>query len=327
MRNLTYKDALNEALFQAMRIDQDVFVLGEDVGVYGGGFGATAGLLDEFGEERVIDTPISENGFCGMAIGSAIMGLKPVCELMFADFLSLGFDPIVNTGAKLKFTYGDSYKDKKITAVFRGASGAGTSASAQHSQSVESWFMGVSGINIISPSNAYDAKGLLLSAINSDGITIFLEPKALYNSSCHVPEESYYLPIGKADLKRQGSDLSIITYGRMTSLALELSLELEGLGISAEVLDLCSLKPLDEEAILKTAQKTGRVLLLSDAPKTGSVLSEVSAIISEKAFSFLKAPIKRLAGKDTPVPYSKPLENAYIPSKDEILRQCLELVK
>lgn len=310
-----------------MEQDKSVFVLGEDVGIYGGGFGVTKGLEAAFGKERVINTPISENGFCGLSIGAALMGKKPVCELMFADFLSLGFDTIVNTGAKLKFTYGDSYKKTPLTAIFRGAVGAGTSASAQHSQSVESWFMSVSGINIICPSDAYSAKGLLLSALKSDLITIFLEPKTLYNEKCNVPEEMYTLPIGKAITKKQGTDVGIISYGRMVKTALTASSELEKESISCEVLDLASLKPLDEDAILNLTKKLGKILILSDAPKTGSVASEVSAICSEKGFSHLKKAPVRLCAKDTPVPYSKKLENAYVPSEEDVINSVRELAK
>lgn len=324
MRKLTYKQALNEALFQAMEKDSSVFVMGEDVGIYGGGFGVLDGLSAHFGEERVINTPISENGFCGMAIGCATMGMKPVVELMFADFLALAFDTIVNTGAKLKYTY-DQNASKNV--IFRGAVGCGTGASAQHSQSVESWFMGVPGIKIVCPSNPYDAKGLLLSSLNDNNIIIFLEPKTLYNKIGYVPEEMYTVEIGKANLLRQGNDISIITYGRMVDFALESYDILKNENITCDVLDLTSLKPLDNKSILETAKKTGRVIVLSDAPKTGSASAEISSIISESdVFYNLKAPIKRLCSKDTPVPCSIELERNYIPSVDDILKCVKELI-
>ncbi|MEG1448266.1 MAG: alpha-ketoacid dehydrogenase subunit beta [Oscillospiraceae bacterium] len=324
MRELTYKQSLNEALFQAMEQDSSVFVMGEDVGIYGGGFGVLSGLFSRFGEKRVINTPISENGFCGMAIGCATMGMKPVVELMFADFLSLAFDAIVNTGAKLKYTYN---KDVKKCVIFRGAVGCGTGASAQHSQSVESWFMGVPGVKIISPSTPYDAKGLLLSSLNDNNIIIFLEPKTLYNKKGHVPEEMYTLPIGKASLVHQGKDISIITYGRMTDVALAACDTLKNENIFCDVLDLRTIKPLDVDAILETAKKTGRVIVLSDAPKIGSVTGEISSIISESdVFFSLKAPIQRLCAKDTPVPCSIELENSYILSVDEICSAARNLI-
>lgn len=309
---------------EEMRRDGDVFLLGEDVGVYGGSFGVSAGMIDEFGPERVMDTPISEAAIAGAAVGAAAAGMRPVFEIMFSDFVTITMDQIVNQAAKLKFMTGGQ---ASVPLVLRTAGGSGTGAAAQHSQSLESWFCHVPGLKVVAPSTPYDAKGLLKAAIRDDNPVIFFEHKLLYKQEGEVPEEDYVLPIGKADVKRQGSDVTIITYSRMAPVCLEAAGKLNKQGVSAEVVDLRTLKPLDTETIINSVKKTGRALIVHEACKTGGLGGEVAAVIADEAFSYLKAPVKRLGGLDIPVPFSKELEKNAVPTVEAVRKAAMEIVK
>ena len=320
MRELLFWQALNEALREETRREDSVIVLGEDVAFFGGQFRVTEGLLAEFGPERVIDTPISENGFTGMAVGMALMGLRPVVEFMTFNFSLYAFDQIVNNIAKLRFMSGGSLK---LPIVLRGPNGVGIQLASQHSQCIEPLLLNVPGIKVVCPSSPYDAKGLLKSAILDDNPVIFLEPISLTFKKGFVPKEEYYLPLNKAHLKREGKDVSIITYGRYVDLSLEVAKEFEREGVLVEVLDLVSLKPLDKESILKSAKKTKRVLVVQEPPLEYGPASEVLALIAEELEG---VKVKRLGGKNLPIPYNKNLERACIPSKEEIINALLDLL-
>lgn len=324
MRKITYAKAINEAMSEEMRRDPDVFLFGEDVGAYGGSFGVSEGMIAEFGSERVMDTPISEAGIAGTAVGAAAMGMRPILEIMFSDFVTITMDQIVNQAAKLHFMSGGQIK---VPMVLRTASGSGTGAAAQHSQSLESWFCHIPGLKVIAPSTPYDAKGLLKAAIRDDNPVIFFEHKLLYKRIGEVPEEDYMIPIGKADIKKSGKDISIITYSRMTEVSLDAARELAREGIDAEVIDLRSLKPLDTQAIIESVKKTGRALIVHEACKTGGLGGEIAALIAENAFSYLKAPVKRLCGLDIPVPYSEELERISVPTAEAVISAAKELFK
>jgi len=324
MREITYSEAIREALCEEMRKDADVFLIGEDIGVYGGAFGVTKGMVQEFGGGRVMDAPISEAAIMGAAVGAALTGMRPVAEMMFSDFVTIAMDQLVNQGAKLRYMFGGK---AKVPLVLRLPSGSGTGAAAQHSQSLEAWLCHVPGLKVVAPSTPYDAKGLIKAAIRDDNPVVVVESKLLYKTKGEVPEEEYELAIGTADIKREGSDASVITYGRMLSRALEASNVLAGNGISVEVLDLRTLYPLDKTAIIKTAMKTGRVLISHEAAKTGGIGGEVSAVIADsEAFFHLDAPIKRLCGLDTPIPYSPMLEKAVVPDVEAMINAIKLLV-
>ncbi len=315
MRRITYAQAVNEAMREEMLRDKDVFLMGEDVGVYGGAFGVSAGLIEEFGAERVMDTPISEAAIAGTAVGAAVAGLRPIFEIMFSDFVTITMNQIVNQAAKMRYMFGGQ---ARVPLVLRAAGGSGTGAAAQHSQSLEGWFCHIPGLKVIAPSTPYDAKGLLKAAIRDDNPVIFLEHKLLYKEEGEVPEADYVIPIGKADIKREGSDVTVITYSGMTPRCLSAAEKLATKGISAEVLDLRTLKPLDTDAIICSVKKTGRALIVHEACKTGGLGGEIAAIIAEGAFLYLKAPVKRLAGLDIPIPFSKELEKSAVPTAEKI---------
>lgn len=323
MKNITYAKAINEAMSEEMRRNPDVFLLGEDVGVYGGAFGVSEGMIDEFGPERIMDTPISEAAIAGAAVGAALAGMRPIFEIMFSDFVTITMDQIVNQAAKLKYMTGGQ---ASVPLVLRAAGGSGTGAAAQHSQSLESWFCHIPGLKVVSPSTPYDAKGLLKAAIRDDNPVIFLEHKLLYKTEGEVPEEDYDIPLGKADIKRQGSDVSVITYGRMVHMCLNAAEKLSKKGISAEVVDLRTLKPLDTETFLGSVKKTGRALVVHEACKTGGLGGEIAAIIAEDAFTHLKAPVKRLCGLDIPMPFSKELERNAVPTAEAIENAIREIM-
>jgi len=323
MRKLTMRAAINEALRQEMRRDPNVYVIGEDVGVFGGCFGVTAGLIDEFGPKRVIDTPITESAIIGNALGAAATGLRPVAEIMFMDFVGVTMDQIYNQAAKMRYMFGGK---AKIPMVIRTACGAGGSAAAQHSQSLEAWFMHVPGLKVVAPSTAYDAKGLLISSIRDDNPIIFVEHKFIYDLEGEVPEDTYTVPLGKADVKRQGSDVTIIATMAMVHRALEAAEELSKEGISVEVIDPRTLQPLDGETIIESVKKTHKVVIVHEAVKFAGPGAEIAAMIAEEAFDYLDAPIKRVAAPFTPVPFSPVLEQAYIPSKEKIIAAVKEAV-
>jgi 2-oxoisovalerate dehydrogenase E1 component beta subunit len=314
----TYLEAIRQGIWEELERDPNVFLLGEDIGVYGGAFKVTQGMLERFGERRVVDTPISESAIVGAAIGAGLMGLRPVAEIQFSDFISCGFDQIVNFAAKCHYRWGAS-----APIVVRAPSGGGIHGGPFHSQNPEAWFTKVPGLKVIAPATAYDAKGLIKSAIRDNNPVIFLEHKALYRRiKEELPEGEYTVPIGKAKIFREGRDLSIITYGAMVYEARDAAEELEKEGISVEILDLRTLLPLDEEAILATARKTSKVIVLHEDTLTGGIGGEISARISEKAFDRLDAPVVRIAAPDTPVPYSPPLEAAFLPNAAKVIEKA-----
>jgi pyruvate dehydrogenase E1 component beta subunit len=314
---MTFAQALNEAHKIEMQRDPNVYVAGEDVGVYGGIFGVTAGLLDQFGPKRVRDTPITESAIIGTAVGAASCGLRPVIELMFVDFIGVAMDQLFNQAAKMKYMFGGK---AKIPMVLRTSCGAGIGAAAQHSQCLESWFMHVPGLKVVMPSTPADAKGLLISAIRDDNPVVFLEHKMLYALEGEVPAGEYTVPLGKADIKREGKDATIVATARAVHTALSAAEKLGGDGISVEVLDPRTLSPLDEDAILGSVRKTHRLVIVHEAVKFEGPGAEIAAIVAEKAFDRLDAPILRIAAPFSPVPFSPALEKEYIPSEDKIIR-------
>jgi 2-oxoisovalerate dehydrogenase E1 component beta subunit len=293
-----------------MERDERVFLIGEDIGEYGGAFKITLGFLEKFGEDRVIDTPIAESGIVGAAVGAALMGLRPVVEMQFADFIVCAFDQIVNMAAKFHYRTGTS-----LPLVIRGPSGGGVHAGPFHSQNPEAWFVHVPGLKVLTPSTPHDAKGLLKAAIRDPDPVIYFEHKYLYRrTKGKVPDEDFVIPIGKAEVKREGTDVSVITYGAMVHQAFQAADRLSGTRMSVEILDLRTLLPLDREAIVATARKTGKVVIVHEATRTGGVGGEVAATIAESAFDRLDGPILRVTAPDTPVPFTAPLEEAFLPN-------------
>ena len=324
-REISYLDAVREALTQEMRRDVEVFLLGEDIGVYGGAFGATRGMLEEFGPERVRDTPISEAGIAGVATGAAMMGMRPVMEIMFMDFLTISMNQLVNQAAKIRFMFGGK---ASIPMVIRAPAGSGTGAAAQHCQSLEAWFINVPGIKVVAPATPYDVKGLLIAAIRDNNPVLFVEHKLLYRTKEMVPEDLYTIPIGQAEVKREGTDLTVLAYSIMVPRALDAAAELAKEGIELEVVDLRTLKPLDKETIVRSVSKTGRALILHEAPVTGGFGGEVAAVVAEsEAFDYLDAPLRRLAGRDIPIPYNRNLERSAVPQVEDIVAAARELAK
>jgi pyruvate/2-oxoglutarate/acetoin dehydrogenase E1 component len=322
-REISYLEAIREAMVQEMRLDPKVFLIGEDIGVYGGAFGVSKGMLDEFGPARVRETPISEEGIAGVATGAAMMGMRPIMEIMFMDFITLAMDQLLNQAAKMRFMLGGNVS---IPLVCRTPAGSGTGAAAQHSESLEAWFVHAPGIKVVAPSTPYDAKGLLITAIRDNNPVLFMEHKLLYRTKGEVPEETYAIPFGKAEIKRAGEDLTILTYSIMVPRALEAAEKLAAEGIEAEVVDLRTLKPLDTETIIQSVIKTGRVLIVHEAPVTGGFGGELSAIIAEgEAFDFLDAPVRRLAGRNIPIPYNRTLERASVPQVENIFETARSL--
>ena len=325
MREITYLQAVREAMAQEMRRDEAVFIIGEDVGVYGGGFGVSSGLIEEFGEERVKDTPISEAAIAGAAVGAAMMGMRPIVDIMFSDFLTIAMDQLVNQAAKMRYMLGGAVK---VPLVVRGAAGCGTGAAAQHSQCPEAWFCNVPGLKVVVPGTPADAKGLLAAAIRDDNPVIFLEQKTLYRTVGSVPEGEYIVPLGKAKVHREGTDITIITYGRMLPVCFEAAKMAQEQGISVEVIDPRTLVPLDREALIASAKKTGRVLIVHEASQTGGFGGELAATVAgSEAFYSLKAPVMRDCGLDVPVPFSKGLESCAVPQAGGVLERLLALVR
>jgi len=311
-------EAVREAMVQEMRSDKEVFLIGEDIGTYGGAFGVSKGMLEEFGPERIRDTPISEAAIAGAATGAALMGMRPIMEVMFMDFLTLSMNQLVNQAAKMRFMFGGKCS---IPMVIRAPSGSGTGAAAQHSQSTEAWFVNVPGIKVVAPSSPHDAKGMLIAAIRDNNPVLFMEHKLLYRLKGPVPEESYSIPLQSAEVKRQGTDLTIVAYSIMVPRALEAAEKLAAEeGIEVEVVDVRCLKPLDTETIIRSVSKTGRVLIAHEAPITGGFGGELAAVIAgSEAFDYLDAPIRRLAGRNIPIPYNRNLERAAVPQVEDIV--------
>jgi pyruvate/2-oxoglutarate/acetoin dehydrogenase E1 component len=323
MRQISYAQALVEAMREEMLRDQRVFVMGEDVGLYGGAYGATRGLLEEFGEWRVIDTPISEATIGGAAVGAAMAGMRPVAEIMYVDFTPLAMDQIANQGAKNRYMFGGR---TSVPMVLRTEGGAGRAIAAHHSQSLESLWTHFPGIYVVMPATPYDAKGLLKAAIRDDNPVMFIEHKMLYKEKGPVPEEEYLIPLGVADVKREGKDVTLVTYSRMVLRALEAAEQLAQEGIEVEVIDLRSLKPLDIETVVSSIRKTGRFIGVTESYENTSFINEVMAQINEQAFDWLDAPMIRVAAANVPVPRAEVLEDMAIPNVGRILAACRKVV-
>jgi pyruvate/2-oxoglutarate/acetoin dehydrogenase E1 component len=317
----TYVDAIREGLREEMARDERVFLLGEDIGVYGGAFKVTDGLIQEFGEERVIDTPISETAIVGAAVGAAMMGMRPVAEMQFIDFISCAFDMITNFAAKSRYRHGVG-----VPLVIRGPAGGGVHGGPFHSQNPEAYFAHTPGLKVVQPATAYDAKGLIKAAIRDDDPVLFFEHKFLYRRvKEELPPGDWIVPIGKAAVRREGRDLSILTYGAMVWTALEAAKTLEAEGIDAEVVDLRTLFPMDEETVLSSVAKTNKAILLHEATRTGGLGAEIAAVLSERCFEYLDGPLVRVTAPDTPVPYSPPLEEAFLPNPEKVCRAARAL--
>jgi len=325
MKETTVRDALREALREEMKRDKTVFLLGEDIGRYwGGAFGVTKGLAEEFGDERVRDTPISESATIGVGVGAAITGMRPVAEIMFGDLSALAMDQICNQAAKIRYMFGGQ---AKVPLVIRTPFGAGVNIASHHSQSLEAWFMHTPGLYVAVPSTPYDAKGLLKTAIRGDNPVFFVEHKLLYPLKGMIPEEDYTVPFGVADVKREGTDVTIVATLYMVHKALAAAEKLSKEGVSAEVVDPRTLSPLDKSTIVKSVKKTGRIVIVTEDCKTGGVSAEIAAIVAEEALDYLNAPIKRVAEPDTPIPFSPPLEQFVIPDEKRIIQAVKETVR
>ena len=322
MREITYRDAINEAIAEEMAKDTSIIILGEDVGLFGGAMAVTKGLFAKFGPKRVIDTPISESVIIGAALGSALTGLRPIAEIMFIDFIGTCMDQVFNQVAKTRFMLGGNIK---VPLIIRTQGGAGKSYAAQHSQSLEAWFIHVPGIKVVMPSTPYDAKGLLKSAIRDDNPVLFIEHKLLYNEKGLIPEEEYTTPLGKAEIKKPGDDITLVTYSRMVLNALEAADSLKRDGIDVEVIDLRTLSPMDIETVINSVKKTNRLIIVEEDCKTGGVGAEVSAQITEKVFDYLDSPIERIAAMDTPIPYNRNLEKIVIPQTDVVIKKIKKI--
>jgi pyruvate/2-oxoglutarate/acetoin dehydrogenase E1 component len=323
MREITYLEAVREAMTQEMERDSRVFLIGEDIGEYGGAFQVSYGMLEQFGHERILDTTITELGLTGAATGAALIGMRPIAEIMFMDFTTLASEQLVNQAAKLRYMFGGQ---STVPLVLRTPAGSGTGAAEHHSQSFENWFVHVPGLKVVMPSTPYDVKGLLISSIRDNNPVVFIEHKLLYKTKGEVPEEMYEIPLGKADIKRQGKDLTIIATSIMVKKSLEAAELLAGEGLDVEVVDPRTLRPLDTETIVNSVKKTGKVLIVHEAVKTGGFGGELAAVIVEsEAFGYLEAPILRLAGREVPIPYNRELEAAAVPQVDDIVAKAKEL--
>jgi pyruvate/2-oxoglutarate/acetoin dehydrogenase E1 component len=334
-REISMSAALNEAIKLAMRKDDHVILMGEDVAgganvdhlqddeAWGGVLGVTKGIVQEFGRERVLDTPISEAGYIGAAMAAASTGLRPIAELMFNDFIGTCLDQVLNQGAKFRYMFGGK---AEVPITIRTTHGAGFRAAAQHSQSLYALFTSIPGLKVIVPSTPYDAKGLLLAAIEDQDPVIFFEDKTLYNMTGDVPEEYYTLPIGKADIKREGADVTIVAVGKQVHTALQAAEQLSLRGIEAEVLDPRSLSPLDEEAVLTSVEKTNRLVIVDEANPRCSIAADIASLAADKGFDSLDAPVKKVTAPHTPVPFSPPLEDLYLPTPEKVVNTVLEML-
>jgi len=323
MREITYTAAIRECLAQEMKNDDKVFMLGEDIGLYGGAFGVTSGLTAELGDEKIMDTPISEQAIAGVAIGASLLGMRPIAEIMFSDFMMLTLDQIANQAAKLRYMLGGK---AKVPIVVRTPGGGGMGLAAQHSQSIESIFLTFAGLKIVMPSTPYDAKGLLSSAIKDDNPVLFFEHKLLYQTKGDVPEDSYRIPLGVGDIKKEGSDITVVATSFMVNKALKAADKLLSEGISMEVIDPRTIKPLDIELIINSIKKTNRAVLVEEACYSGGFTCYLASEIIKYAFDYLDAPILRVTGLDCPIPYERGLENAVIPDEDKIEKAVREIL-
>ncbi len=320
---MTYVEAIRQGIVEEMERDPNVFCIGEDLGVYGGAFKVTEGLLERFGERRIVDTPISESAIVGAAIGASFLGLRPIAEMQFADFITCGFDQIVNFAAKCHYRW-----NAPAPLVVRAPSGGGIHGGPFHSQNPEAWFVHTPGLKVIEPATAYDAKGLIKSAVRDNNPVLFFEHKLLYRRiKEELPEDEYLVPIGKAAIFREGRDLSIVTYGAMVYVAREAADVLAKEGISVEIVDLRTLLPLDWDTVLASVRKTSKAIVLHEATLTGGIGGEIAARITEQAFEYLDGPVVRIAAPDTPVPYSPTLEEAYLPNASKVIEKARWLAR
>ncbi len=317
MRQITYAEAIREALRHEMKLDDNVFIFGEDVGAFGGCFGVTAGLYNEFGPERVMDTPISEAAIMGAALGAALMGMRPVPEIMFVDFTTVCFDYLTNQAPKVRYMCGGQVE--KLPLVVRTTTGGWIRAAGQHSQSLEGWFTQVPGLKVVMPSSAYDAKGLLTASLRDNNPVLFIEHKVLYQVAGPVPEEEFLIPLGKADVKKEGTDVTLISYSFMLNKTLSAAEQLAGEGIHAEVVDLRTLSPLDHDTLARSVQKTHRAVVIQEAVEMGGVAAQIVKSLMDSSFDYLDAPIKTVAAGNTVIPFSPPLEDAMLPSEEKII--------
>lgn len=323
MRELMVREALNEALCEELTQDERVFIMGEGIAQRGGSYKVTVGLLDKFGPKRIIDTPISEASFVGMGVGAAITGMRPVVEILFIDFTSLVIDQIVNQAAKYRFMSGGK---GRVPMVLRTQGGSGNGLAAQHSQSLEAWYYHTPGLKVVMPSTPYDAKGLLKSAIHDEDPVIFIEHKLLYMEKGQVPDTDYTIELGVGDIKRSGNDVTLVTWSGMVKRTLAAAEELATVGIDAEVIDPRTLVPLDKEMILSSVRKTEHLIIIQEAIRRGGVASDIASFVQEEAFDYLDAPIKILAGKNTPIPFNVNLEKACVPRQEDIVQAVREIL-
>ena len=323
MRELTYREAVREALREEMKRDPSVFLMGEEIAEYGGSYKVTQGLVDEFGHERVRNTPLAEASIAGAALGAALVGMRPVAEIMYIDFSFIAADQIINQIAKLRYMTGGMVK---VPLVIRTQGGGGVAAGPHHSQSLEAIYTHIPGLMVVMPSNAYDVKGLLKSSIREDNPVIFIEHKKLYGEAGEVPEEEYLVPLGKGEVKRQGKDMTVVTYSRCVIRTLTVAEELKKDGIELEVVDPRTLKPLDEDVILSSVKKTGKAMVVYEAVRTGGFGAEIAAMIAEKAFDYLDAPVKRVAALDSPIPFNPRMEDYILPNENDIKTAAMELM-
>lgn len=325
MNKVTYLEAINQGLEIILKNNKNSFLIGEDIGEHGGAFGVTRGLFKKLGKDKVIDMPISENSFVGMAIGASLVGYRVIIEIMFIDWITLAMDQIINIAAKLHYISGGQYNVPIVIRVPQGGGGRKGTA-ANHSQSFESLFMNIPGLKVVFPSNPHDAKGLLMSSFKDENPVIFIEHKNLYSEKGNIPdEEIYYVPIGKGNLKKEGKDITVISAGRYVNVLMDIADKVEN--IDMEIIDLVSLKPIDEEIIINSIKKTGRVLLVQEAPLICGFAAEIISLINEKAFDYLDAAPKRVCGKDVPVPYCTSQEKNVFPSENEIIEAIYDLCK
>lgn len=322
MTQMTYAEGLRDGIRMEMKKDPHIYMAGEDVGIFGGCFGQTAGLFQEFGRERIIDTPISETAIVGHAVGAAAVGLRPIVEIMFIDFMGVCMDEILNQAAKMRYMFGGK---AKLPMVIRTTCGAGMGAAAQHSQSLEAFLTHIPGIKVVMPSTPVDAKGLMAAAIRDDNPVVYIEHKGLLGFKGDVPEDEYVVPLGKAEIKREGSDVTIVTWSAMVHKALAAADSLATEGINAEVIDPRTLSPLDKDSIFKSLEKTGKLVIVHEAVKTGGFGGEIAATVADEGFDLLDAPIKRVTAPDCPVPFSSFLETNYLPNEEKIIKAVKEL--
>jgi pyruvate dehydrogenase E1 component beta subunit len=324
MREITYAEAIREALRQEMSLDDNVFIFGEDVGQFGGCFGVTAGLYEEFGPDRVMDTPISESAILGAALGSALMGLRPVPEIMFSDFTTVCFDYLTNQAPKVRYMCGGQVE--KLPMVVRTTTGGWIRAAGQHSQSLEGWFTQVPGLKVVMPATPYDAKGLLTACLRDNNPVLYLEHKVLYTVSGPVPEDEYLVPLGQAEIKKEGTDVTLISYSLMLNKTLSAAEQLAGDGISAEVIDLRTLSPLDHDTLARSVQKTHKAVVVQEAVEVAGVAAQVVKSLVDSSFEYLDAPVKTVAAGNTVIPFSPPLEDAMLPNEEKIVAAAKEIL-